>query len=1768
MQIIFTNWKKLALLLLLAFKAINSFGQVTILSSPATVTATADEVGESFFKSFSFKISGQAADFGTSEGTYVIRLKAPEGWVFNTSSNLSNFISGVVESFEVAISSDYFEITYQYNPTLTGPNHYLLISGLGIRSTSGAVGPDAYITRVSTESGTEANINGLGIGAQLSSPVLRKTPGVFNQLQVLLPGETNAPGSDTGKSGTADPQTAGTDITVRVNAVDAAFNLVTTAAGEVSMSANVKGEMPPKADLTNGTRTFQIKLTQAGTAVVKAEGLINSQSVTATSSSVTINPAPYAKLLILLPGETADINSATGKTGTPELFKPGDRKAATVTTVDQYWNLVSNVSNTITISVTGATTYTLRNLTVSMPASGIYRFFVTFHVANEMPTITVTDAASPGINASVSVTVTTGDYARLLILLPGETRAPNTSTGKTGTVNGVEAGGQISGQVYAVDNGWNIVTAVTRQINITDLKNALINSPVNLINGQATFSATLREAATHVLTAADPSSSSVTANSSTIIVTAGAYKKLLILLPGEIHAPGSATGKTGTATDRVSGQGFDINVLAVDEYWNKVSSGSNTIRITSTDSDATLPSTSTLTDGSSRKFRITLRLVRNTTTITATDETDRTKTYYTTANINVIDSNVPQNLIVLLPGEKYEVSGFPLPKSGNANTITAGSPTIVTIYLLNQKAEILTSANNQISLSDNFETNAIINPSIATAVAGVATFTVTFKKPGSHTLTGKDLTGASRISGTSDPFTVIVGNYAKILALLPGQTHDPGSETGVSGAITKPFRGQTMTIKLIAVDNSFNTVTSVANSVTRTSISSGLEGLPETAAFTNGELSFPAVVITTQGAKSVNYQDQTQTSISVTINIPDPDAATVATDYFRSAKPGNWNQPSNWESSADEVTWMQATLSPGATARKTTVRHNIKITDAITVNLVTVESGGIVDVKQPLTIASDGTFTVNDNGILKNAANIVTTRALEIASGGKYQHAFTTEAGVIPTAEWKPGSVCEVIGYTSFAGSIEGAGQLFSNFNWNAASQEANVNINTDFQATNLTISSTGKGKLIFNTTTTVEGDFRLMNGKVDFTNTELFFDGLGAQTISNNGTDPLRFKKVKFSGSRPKTLSQGKFYLNPDGVLHLEGKNALLNADGKLTLLSDQNSTAAIAPLTGHPLQRPQIKGNVTVQRYISGGAVKQYRTWRTISSPTHNGGFYSLADVIDNVIVTGKGGSSNDFDQTSTNNPSAFIYTSQNGFEAIESRNQKIPAGKGIFLFYRGNRDKFDQKTNYPYTDPEPTIIDFTGDLNQGNISVTLTTNENPAAPATASFNLLGNPYASAISWQKFHDDNQNVSSFVNPYARIWNFSTKSYTTVNAQSGDFIISSGQSFFVQAKAPGETLTFKENHKVDSQPSSLFMFKQENNINDLPLKQASGGDNQQKLKSSGNQNYFAAMPLVKVQLKKPSSYNMDETCIAFDPSGNNKYLISEDACYFPAEEIKLASLSSDNVNLAYNIMEEIGEGKTVKLDVNATWSADYSLTFNLRNIPPGVKIWLIDKYLNTQTPVSNEQTVSFTINKSVPVSFGPERFSIVFNQEPTLEFVITDFKGKKVNKGVMLSWVAKAGSNGDYFQIQRAGSDNIYSPLTATVQVKNELSNYVLLDSKPLTGNNYYQLSMVDKDGKKTTYSKVASIYYDGISKTVFTVYPNPAGEKTTVKYQGVLGDKNMIRVANIIGQLIYDKSVNESELQNGIEINLSAWAPGVYLVELIDKTSNKRVDIQKLIKK
>src|SRR5207247_10934295 len=143
----------------------------------------------------------------------------------------------------------------------------------------------------------------------------------------------------------------------------------------------------------------------------------------------------------------------------------------------------------------------------------------------------------------------------------------------------------------------NLSSDSTSAFAFRDVADSTTITSVTIASGSssASFKYNDPKAGTPTITAAK---SGLTSATQLETVTAGAFVKLQMLVPGETAAPGTTTGKTGTPTARNSGAAFNVTVNAVDADWNVVNNLTHTVGLTDTDSNATLPATDSPAPGS------------------------------------------------------------------------------------------------------------------------------------------------------------------------------------------------------------------------------------------------------------------------------------------------------------------------------------------------------------------------------------------------------------------------------------------------------------------------------------------------------------------------------------------------------------------------------------------------------------------------------------------------------------------------------------------------------------------------------------------------------------------------------------------------------------------------------------------------------------------------------------------------------------------------------------------------------------------------------------------------------------------------------------------------------------------------------------------------------------------------------------------------------------------------------------------------------------------
>ena len=122
--------------------------------------------------------------------------------------------------------------------------------------------------------------------------------GPFVKLQVLVPGETAAPGTPTGKSGAPTARIAGTAFNVTIRAVDANWNLVSSTHTVGITSSDSIAALPANGAMSAGTRTVSVTLKTAGSQTVTASDLSDGTKTANTSPPITVNAGAPSRLVI------------------------------------------------------------------------------------------------------------------------------------------------------------------------------------------------------------------------------------------------------------------------------------------------------------------------------------------------------------------------------------------------------------------------------------------------------------------------------------------------------------------------------------------------------------------------------------------------------------------------------------------------------------------------------------------------------------------------------------------------------------------------------------------------------------------------------------------------------------------------------------------------------------------------------------------------------------------------------------------------------------------------------------------------------------------------------------------------------------------------------------------------------------------------------------------------------------------------------------------------------------------------------------------------------------------------------------------------------------------------------------------------------------------------------------------------------------------------------------------------------------------------------
>ena len=170
---------------------------------------------------------------------------------------------------------------------------------------------------------------------------------------------------------------------------------------------------------------------------------------------------------------------------------------------------------------------------------------------------------------------------------------------------------------------------------------------------------------------------------------------------------------------------------------------------------------------------------------------------------------------------------------------------------------------------------------------------------------------------------------------------------------------------------------------------------------------------------------------------------------------------------------------------------------------------------------------------------------------------------------------------------------------------------------------------------------------------------------------------------------------------------------------------------------------------------------------------------------------------------------------------------------------------------------------------------------------------------------------------------------------------------------------------------------------------------------------------------------------------------------------------------------------------------------------------------------------------------------------------ITKFTGEKRGSTNLLSWTTSTEVNNKGFELQRSATGDRYLPLSfvETKAINGNSSavlSYQATDTKPYSGNTYYRLKQVDKNGK-ISYSNIVSIKGDKVNNLVISdVYPNPASNILNMVVASPNDEMVSVVVTDITGKILQKQATQINSGNNSLKLNVSHLASGSYLLKLV----------------
>ncbi len=164
---------------------------------------------------------------------------------------------------------------------------------------------------------------------------------------------------------------------------------------------------------------------------------------------------------------------------------------------------------------------------------------------------------------------------------------------------------------------------------------------------------------------------------------------------------------------------------------------------------------------------------------------------------------------------------------------------------------------------------------------------------------------------------------------------------------------------------------------------------------------------------------------------------------------------------------------------------------------------------------------------------------------------------------------------------------------------------------------------------------------------------------------------------------------------------------------------------------------------------------------------------------------------------------------------------------------------------------------------------------------------------------------------------------------------------------------------------------------------------------------------------------------------------------------------------------------------------------------------------------------------------------------------------------VAINWTAEYERNFKVYEIERSEEGIRFEKIEEVSPMQNDdiLKEYEHFDETPLAGTSYYRLKSVDRDDT-FSYSEVRAVNFQIEQLEHVKIYPNPAKFDTNLVMTSAVSDNISAELLDSNGRLVSQMELDVKKGFNKINLPLSNFAPGLYLLRL-----NRNTEVVKQLK-